>query len=165
MIFLNSASSAAALVFYLTALCTQTDTEGKQSSEYFEKIGKKHNEHPLCNVYPSCKLIHFYCLWLLKNGSFNKSSEVRWTYIDTRESSRWRDILRLESVSEWVWERAAYRAAEDTYIPWNCRMTYSVPRLQIPRESKSTESSKKFAQSTRSSKFFTKVAAEHLYNR
>ena len=43
MIFLNSASSAAALVFYLPALCTQTDTEGKQSSEYFEKFGKKHN--------------------------------------------------------------------------------------------------------------------------
>ena len=41
MIFLNSASSAAALVFYLPALCTQTDTEGKQSSEYFEKFGKK----------------------------------------------------------------------------------------------------------------------------
>ena len=34
VIFLNSASSAAELVFYLPALCTQTDTEGKQSSEY-----------------------------------------------------------------------------------------------------------------------------------
>ena len=44
VIFLNSASSAAALVFYMPALCTQTDTEGKQSSEYFEKFGeKKHN--------------------------------------------------------------------------------------------------------------------------
>ena len=40
MIFLNSAYSAAALVFYLPALWTQTDTEGKQSSEYFEKFGK-----------------------------------------------------------------------------------------------------------------------------
>ena len=30
MIFLNSASSAAALVFYLPGVCTHTDTEGKQ---------------------------------------------------------------------------------------------------------------------------------------
>ena len=47
MIFLNSVSSAAALVFYLTALCTQTDIEGKQSSEYFEIFGKNtiFNEH------------------------------------------------------------------------------------------------------------------------
>ena len=37
MIFLNSASSAAALVFYLSGACTHTDTEGKQSSEYFFK--------------------------------------------------------------------------------------------------------------------------------
>ena len=35
VIFLNSASSAAALVFYLPGVCTHTDTEGKQSSEYF----------------------------------------------------------------------------------------------------------------------------------
>ena len=49
MIFLNSASSAAAPVFYLPALCTQTDTEGKQSSEYFDKFGKNtiFNEHPV----------------------------------------------------------------------------------------------------------------------
>ena len=43
MNFLNSASSAAALVFYLPGVSTHTDTEGKQSPEYFEKIGKKHN--------------------------------------------------------------------------------------------------------------------------
>ena len=30
VIFLNSASSAAALVFYLPGVCTLTDTEGKQ---------------------------------------------------------------------------------------------------------------------------------------
>ena len=35
VIFLNSASTAAALVFYLPGVCTHTDTEGKQSSEYF----------------------------------------------------------------------------------------------------------------------------------
>ena len=43
MIFLNSAGSAAALVFYLPGVCTHTDTEGKQSPEYFYKIRKKHN--------------------------------------------------------------------------------------------------------------------------
>ena len=30
VIFLNSASTAAALVFYLPGVCTHTDTEGKQ---------------------------------------------------------------------------------------------------------------------------------------
>ena len=43
VIFLNSASSAAALVFYLPGVCTHTATEGKQSPEYFSKFGKKHN--------------------------------------------------------------------------------------------------------------------------
>ena len=49
MIFLNSASSAAALVFYLTCVCTHTDTEGKQSPEYFKIFGKNtiFNEHPV----------------------------------------------------------------------------------------------------------------------
>ena len=35
VIFLNAVSSAVALVFYLPVVCTHTDTEGKQSSEYF----------------------------------------------------------------------------------------------------------------------------------
>ena len=49
MIFLNSASSAAALVFYLPGVCTHTDTEGKQSLEYFKIFGKNtiFNEHPV----------------------------------------------------------------------------------------------------------------------
>ena len=49
VIFLNSASSAAALVFYLPRVCTHTDTKGKQSPEYF-KIFEKitiFNEHPV----------------------------------------------------------------------------------------------------------------------
>ena len=36
MIFENSASYTAALVFYLTGVCTHTDTEGKQNLEYFK---------------------------------------------------------------------------------------------------------------------------------
>ena len=57
MIFLNSASSAAALVFYLPGVCTQTDTEGEQSSEYFEKFGKNtiFNEHPVVSVFTRFK--------------------------------------------------------------------------------------------------------------
>ena len=45
MIFLNSASSATVLVFYLPGVCTHTDTEGKtekgQSQEYFKIFEKK----------------------------------------------------------------------------------------------------------------------------
>ena len=40
VIFLTSASSAAALVFYLPGVCTHTHTEGKQSSDYFFKSEK-----------------------------------------------------------------------------------------------------------------------------
>ena len=53
MVFLNSASSAAALVVYLPGVCTHTDTEGKtekgQSQEYFKIFGKNTilNEHPV----------------------------------------------------------------------------------------------------------------------
>ena len=57
MIFLNSASSAAALVFYLSGVCTQTDTEGKQSPEYLKILRKNtiFNEHP---VYSNFKGFH-----------------------------------------------------------------------------------------------------------
>ena len=45
--FLNSASSAAALVFYLPGVCTHTDTEGKQRKARVRNIlkssRKKHN--------------------------------------------------------------------------------------------------------------------------
>ena len=47
VIFLNSASSAAALVFYLSGMCTHTDTEGKQRQgtvrNIFKNSEKKHN--------------------------------------------------------------------------------------------------------------------------
>ena len=49
MIFLNSASSALALVFYLPGVCTHTDTKGKQSPEFSKIFGKNtiFNEHPV----------------------------------------------------------------------------------------------------------------------
>ena len=47
VIFLNSASYAAALVFYLPGVCTHTDTEGKQRKARVRNIlkssDKKHN--------------------------------------------------------------------------------------------------------------------------
>ena len=55
MIFLNSASSAAALVFYLPGVCTHTDTEGKPRKARVQNIFKKSekntifNEHPVSN--------------------------------------------------------------------------------------------------------------------
>ena len=47
--FLNSASSAAALVFYLPVVCTHTDNEGKQNPEYLNNSEKNtiFNEHPV----------------------------------------------------------------------------------------------------------------------
>ena len=58
MIFLNSASSAAALVFYLPGVCTHTDTiEGKQIKARVQNILKNRkmntifNEHPVCNIF------------------------------------------------------------------------------------------------------------------
>ena len=45
-IFLNSASSAAALVFYLPCECTHTDTEGKQRKAKSSK-NTIFNEHPV----------------------------------------------------------------------------------------------------------------------
>ena len=43
VIFLNSVSSGAALVFYLPGVCTHTDIERKQSPENILKSSKKHN--------------------------------------------------------------------------------------------------------------------------
>ena len=43
VIFLNSASSAAALVFYLPGMCTHTGTEGKQKGRNTLKSSKKHS--------------------------------------------------------------------------------------------------------------------------
>ena len=51
VIFLNYASSAAALVFYLPGVCTHTDTVGKQRKARVRNIlkssEKNTNEHPV----------------------------------------------------------------------------------------------------------------------
>ena len=56
MIFLNSVSFAAALVFYLPCVCTHTNAEGKtekgQSPEYFKFVEKNtiYIEHPVAVI-------------------------------------------------------------------------------------------------------------------
>ena len=51
VIFLNSASSAEALVFYLPGVCTHTDTEGKQSPEYFKIFEQKNTQYFMNTLY------------------------------------------------------------------------------------------------------------------
>ena len=60
MIFLNSDSSAAAVLVFDLPLCTHTDTRGEtergQSTEYILKSSKKNtlfNEHPVALSFPS----------------------------------------------------------------------------------------------------------------
>ena len=55
VIFLNSASSAAALVFYLPGVCTHTVTKGKQRKTRDRHIFEKNtifNKHPVHNKDP-----------------------------------------------------------------------------------------------------------------
>ena len=52
MIFLNSAISAAALVFYLPGVCTHTDTEGKQRKARVRNILKSSKKNTIFNEHP-----------------------------------------------------------------------------------------------------------------
>ena len=65
MIFLNSASSAAALVFYLSGVCTHTDTERKQGKARVQNILKsaKKTQYLMNALYMNtyeCYEIHVY---------------------------------------------------------------------------------------------------------
>ena len=51
-IFLNSASSAAALVFYLPVVCTHTDTKGKQRQTRVRNILKALEKKTIFNEHP-----------------------------------------------------------------------------------------------------------------
>ena len=55
MIFLNSASSAAALVFYLPGVCTHTDTEGEQRKTRVRNILKSLEKNTILNEHPVVK--------------------------------------------------------------------------------------------------------------
>ena len=52
VIFLNSASSAAALVFYLPGVCTHTDAEGKQRKARVWNILKSLKKNTILNEHP-----------------------------------------------------------------------------------------------------------------
>ena len=76
--FLNSASSAVALVFYLPGVCTHTDTEGKQRKARVRNICKKSgkntifNEHPVvASFWPTNPL----CLFTFSAMKFRKKVE------------------------------------------------------------------------------------------
>ena len=51
-IFLNSASSAAALVFYLPGVCTHNDTDGKQRKARVRNIFKNSEKNTILNEHP-----------------------------------------------------------------------------------------------------------------
>ena len=57
MIFLNAASSAAALVFYLPDMCTHTDTEGKQRKTRVRNILKSLEKNTIFNEHPVVKVL------------------------------------------------------------------------------------------------------------
>ena len=50
--FMNSASSAAALVFYLPGVSTHTDTEGKQRKARVRNILKSSEKNTIFNEHP-----------------------------------------------------------------------------------------------------------------
>ena len=52
VIFLNSVSSAASLVFYLPGVCTQTDTKGKQRKARVRNILKSLDKNTIFNEHP-----------------------------------------------------------------------------------------------------------------
>ena len=52
MIFLNSASSAAVLAFYLPGVCTHTDTKGKQRKTRVRNILKSFEKNTIFNKHP-----------------------------------------------------------------------------------------------------------------
>ena len=54
VIFLNFASSAAALVFYLPGVCTHTDTEGKQGKVRVWNIFRNSEKNTILNEHPVC---------------------------------------------------------------------------------------------------------------
>ena len=71
MIFLNSASSAAALVFYLPVVCTHTNTVGKQRKASVRNILKSSGKNTIFNEHP------------VYEGK--KKSEIIYMYIKTTE--------------------------------------------------------------------------------
>ena len=58
VIYLNSASSAAALVFYMPGVCTHTDTEGEQRKTRVRNILKSLEKNTILNENPVVTVIN-----------------------------------------------------------------------------------------------------------
>ena len=76
MIFLNSVSSAAALVFYLPSVCTHTDTEGKQRKARVRKIFKIFRKNTIFNEHPVCYVTNSDLAMFLRVNIYLKSRHI-----------------------------------------------------------------------------------------
>ena len=94
MIFLNSASSAAALVFYLPGVCTHTDTEGKQRKARVRNILKdsKKTQYLMNTLY----LKAFEPVIFLKLSAFQN---VRIANISRQNPMNYFNLIRYKSIS------------------------------------------------------------------
>ena len=72
MIFLNSASSAAALVFYLPGVCTHTDTEGKQRKARVQNILKSSGKNTIFNEHP----VHYAMIQTQTSAFYDTSTPI-----------------------------------------------------------------------------------------
>ena len=121
MIFLNSASSAAALVFYLPCVCTHTDTEGNQRKVRVWNILKSLEKNTIFNEHPVCTLDYMYLLSFIKKKwlfVFFKSISLKHISrfiplgnVDVRDPEKMRmrhvlQIIRLMAAS-FTWEVCA----------------------------------------------------------
>ena len=70
VIFLNSACSAAALVFFLPGVCTHTDIEGKQRKARVRNILKSSKKHNIS--WTPCITKHFFDTLLLRLTRFQR---------------------------------------------------------------------------------------------
>ena len=85
VIFLNSASSAAALVFYLPGVCTHTDTKGKQRKARVRNILKssEKTQYLMNTLYKTSKNLRIFCLALEMIGMYQNMLIDRYSiYID-----------------------------------------------------------------------------------
>ena len=87
MLFLNSVSSAAALVFYLPCVCTHTDTEGEQRKARVRNILKSAEKNTIINEHPVPGVV--FVLILLEGGGLH----CTYVNLDIANTSRQKKLL------------------------------------------------------------------------
>ena len=122
MIFLNSASSAAALVFYLPGVCTHSDTEGKGVRNILKSSGKKtiFNEHPVESKQAICY-----------NGEEDRCT-ARWTdnyssyihLLNMSHSARDRCENLSSPFGRYNWSRTQQLIDKDQVVNWQSLCKY-----------------------------------------